>query len=144
MTIKLTPDEAPQQTDELATLRARVKELERETIDAALRAWPETNDVGAEPGLLIDELAGERDALRAELESIRKEAETNQKWAFLEWRDKAERAEAENARLREALDDARDIIFSLVSGRGCEYEDTPESAVAFIDAALARTEAENA
>jgi hypothetical protein len=39
--------------------------------------------------------------LESELAAIRREAETNQKWAFLEWRDRAERAKADNARLRE-------------------------------------------
>jgi hypothetical protein len=39
--------------------------------------------------------------LEQKLAAIRREAKTNQKWAFLEWRDRAERAEAENARLRE-------------------------------------------
>ena len=38
--------------------------------------------------------------LTAELAAIRKEAETNQKWAFLEWMDKAERLTAELATLR--------------------------------------------
>jgi hypothetical protein len=42
--------------------------------------------------------------LESELAAIRREAETNQKWAFLEWRDRAERAKADNARLREALE----------------------------------------
>jgi hypothetical protein len=52
-----------------------------------------------------DELAALRDRvveLEQEIAAIRREAETNQKWAFLEWRDRAEAAEAENARLREA------------------------------------------
>lgn len=45
---------------------------------------------------------------------------------------------ADAKRLREALEDARGIIFSLASGRGSEYEGTPESAVAFIDNELAQ------
>lgn len=105
--------------DELATLRGRVETLERETIAAALRAWPETNDVGAEPGLLIDELAGERDALRAE-----------------------------NARLREALEAIKtmpipsqnEMPTSDFVARATRFRDwVHETATT----ALARTEAEN-
>lgn len=55
---------------EIEALRARVVELERDTVDAALRAWPETGDVGAEPGRLIDELAAERDKAEASVKAL--------------------------------------------------------------------------
>ena len=52
--------------------------------------------IGAKPNFdLVDSLRAERDALQAKLDAITKEAETNQKWAFLEWRDKAEALQAE-------------------------------------------------
>jgi hypothetical protein len=55
--------------------------------------------------------------LEQKLAAIRKEAETNQKWAFLEWRDRAEHAEAENARLRGALQFAVNQMRTVRDGK---------------------------
>lgn len=67
-----------------------------------------------------DELAALRARvaeLESELAAIRREAETNQKWAFLEWRDRAERAKADNARLREALQFAVNQMRTVRDGK---------------------------
>ena len=47
---------------------------------------------------------------------------------------------ADKAELLAALKDARDMIINLTSARWSEYEGAPESAVAFIEAAIARAE----
>lgn len=46
-------------------------------------------------------------ALERELAAIHEEAKTNPKWAFLEWRKRAEEAEAKNAELLAALEEIK-------------------------------------
>lgn len=68
-------------------------------------------------------ITSERDQLQARVNAITKEAETNQKWAFLEWRDKAEHLQAEVAVLRD--DNARlqrDLEFASGAAPKCRTE----------------------
>ena len=94
-----------------------------------------------------DELAALRARvaeLQQEIAAIRREAETNQKWAFLEWRDRAGRADAENARLREALMEAKRVIESdppsIVDTVWCVTGGSPETLLDRIDTALTAKE----
>jgi len=68
------------------------------------------------------QMTGDRIAemLRAFAEMLA-EAETNSKWAFLEWRTRAEKAEAEVVRLRDLVTRCRPFI------GGCAMTDTIES-----------------
>ena len=68
--------------------------------------------------------------LSEQLAALRKDASS--KWAFLEWRDRAEKAEAKNATLREAL--SRLIEVHDAMGGMC----SPERILA--EAALAKEE----
>lgn len=51
----------------------------------------------------VEALRGRVSELMNELNNIKKEAETNQKWAFLEWRQRAEEAEQQVAELTGAI-----------------------------------------
>ncbi len=53
----------------------------------------------------VDSLEQQVAALTDELNNIKKEAETNQKWAFLEWRQRAEDAERQVAALTKEKND---------------------------------------
>lgn len=68
--------------------------------------------------------------LKKEIAALHQDASS--KWAFLEWRDRAEKAEAENATLREAL--SRLIEVHDAMGGMC----SPERILA--EAALAKEE----
>lgn len=62
----------------------------------------------------------------AELAALRLDASS--KWAFLEWRDRAEKAEAENAALREQLEDCKSALREL-DLTGIQYQEKPVDAV---------------
>ena len=101
------------------------EEAARRKVDAPLPPAPD------------DLVRGLRDRAR-HARAERNAIATRDAWHFEQAADAIEALRADAKRLREALEDARGIIFSLASGRGSEYEGTPDSAVAFIDEALAQ------
>jgi chromosome segregation ATPase len=90
--------------EEIETLRARISELESLTIvqenlpvpalRRQLAACEKERDSQYERN---DYLQGRLAAVEKELSEIHKEAETNQKWAFLEWKQKAKDLEEQLA-----------------------------------------------
>lgn len=60
--------------------------------------------------------------------------------AWVKANDRAVAAEAENARLREALRIARQELIAFTQSRGSEYEGTEDDLVGFIDVAIAQGE----